>query len=226
METMEQEALAAEVVEKKRGYGFKTKMEFSNEEKAEIFLDLEDKSYEEVALAHGLDEFYKTIETRKNRISRIYKEVSKKPEKYGLTFEQAERVMRGKISRSGEELKPMVFDDKGKEDVALEMPASMNTEIKDDMDIKGMVIAVRNKALKLVMKKLNAVDAGDINSMNLVQLTTAFGTIFDKGQIVMGEATENIAVLAKIDRNMKPQDALKAILQMRETNQEAKEKKK
>ena len=50
-------------------------------------------------------------------------------------------------------------------------------------------------------------------------LATTVGILFDKGQIIQGEATENVAVLAKIKSDMSPEEMMDAVLKMREIHQ-------
>jgi hypothetical protein len=54
---------------------------------------------------------------------------------------------------------------------------------------------------------------------NLVSLAKVFGIFFDKSQILQGQATENIAIKAKISKDMSPEESLEELLKMRESRQ-------
>lgn len=83
----------------------------------------------------------------------------------------------------------------------------------------------RNKAIQILDKKLTELflDDEQLNKTNLATLATVFGILFDKTQLMTGMATENIAIQAKIDVNMKADDALELLNKMREKSAEEKE---
>lgn len=91
-------------------------------------------------------------------------------------------------------------------------------EILDPEDSKALVIGGRNKALMLLHKKMDQISKNKkaLEDLSLSQLATTVGILFDKAQIMKGEATENIAVMAKIDQNMTPEQSLDMLLKMRE----------
>lgn len=93
-------------------------------------------------------------------------------------------------------------------------------ELIDPNDTKAIVIGGRNKAAMLLHKKMDILNKNKkaLDQENIGTLAKVFGILFDKSQIVLGQATENIAVMAKIDDNMSPEDSLQAILKMREVN--------
>ena len=64
-----------------------------------------------------------------------------------------------------------------------------------------------------------------LNQQSLPALTTAFAILFDKSQIIKGEATEHVAVMGKIDSDIKPEQAIDMVLKMREIDQASKAKK-
>jgi hypothetical protein len=69
----------------------------------------------------------------------------------------------------------------------------------------------------LLNKKLNlaAKNKKELDKIPAVSLAQIASTVFDKAQIVNGEATENIALRAKIDDNITPEVALEEILKRR-----------
>ncbi|HRF71120.1 MAG TPA: hypothetical protein PKV66_06795, partial [Candidatus Pelethenecus sp.] len=83
-----------------------------------------------------------------------------------------------------------------------------------------LLLSGRKKAFQLLNLKMDRVMRNNksIDEIGITALAQTFGILFDKTQIVSGEATENIAVLAKIDKNMSSEDALASILKMREAN--------
>jgi len=76
----------------------------------------------------------------------------------------------------------------------------------------------RNLALQTLSKKLTQVysDNDQLRKVNLATLATVFGIMFDKGQLMDGLSTQNIAIQAKIDVNMTSDKALEVLNKMRE----------
>lgn len=76
----------------------------------------------------------------------------------------------------------------------------------------------RNLALQTLTKKLLEVynDPDQLSKVNLATLATVFGIMFDKGQLMDGLSTQNIAIQAKIDVNMTSDKALEVLNKMRE----------
>lgn len=76
----------------------------------------------------------------------------------------------------------------------------------------------RNLALQTLTKKLVEVynDPEQLSKVNLATLATVFGIMFDKGQLMDGLSTQNIAIQAKIDVNMTSDKALEVLNKMRE----------
>lgn len=194
--------------------------------KKDIFVDSAQLDYREIGKKYGYSALYANHATLTVKLSNIMKEVKTDPERFGLTADDVERIEAAKKLRIRGRLKPL----QGMSTRGSVLPKSekqtRNLE-KVELEIKDNLLHARAKALALLHKKLDRVAEGDnIDGIRIVELTTAFGTIFDKTQIVSGEATENVAIMAKIDSNMKPEDALKAILDMREENQVNKNSKK
>jgi hypothetical protein len=80
----------------------------------------------------------------------------------------------------------------------------------------------RNLAIQTLNKKLIELydNPETLEKTNLATLATVFGILFDKTQLMAGLATENIAIQAKIDVNMKSDDAIKELNKMREQYQD------
>lgn len=92
------------------------------------------------------------------------------------------------------------------------------SELLDPKDMKGVIIGGRNKAVMLLHKKMDRLSKNKkmLDMTPLSQIATMFGILFDKAQILTGQATENIAVMAKINKEMTPEETLAALTQMRE----------
>lgn len=76
----------------------------------------------------------------------------------------------------------------------------------------------RNLTMEVIQAKLIDVmqDPEQFKKINLATLATVFGILYDKTQLMQGLSTENIAVKATIDVNMKSDDALDELNKMRE----------
>ncbi len=98
------------------------------------------------------------------------------------------------------------------------------TPMIDPEDNKSVVIGGRNKAAMLLHKKMDRLARSNklIDAVSITQLATTFAIMFDKSQILRGEATENIAVHAKIAEDMTPEETLNQLLKFREAQNEEK----
>lgn len=76
----------------------------------------------------------------------------------------------------------------------------------------------RDTIARIIYKKLAYIEQHPkmIKELPLIQLGTMFGILFDKSQIIQGQATEHVALLSKIDKDIKPEQALDMVLKMRE----------
>lgn len=82
--------------------------------------------------------------------------------------------------------------------------------------------------MQLINKKLDHLgkDKKSLDKVGIGELAKVAGILFDKGQIIQGQSTENIAVMSKnIKTDMSPEEAMEVLLNMREVNQAKKEKK-
>lgn len=175
------------------------------DEAGRMFLNLEEKSLLEVGYLFGLDRYLKTEGSIRSAVSRARNLVLQEPEKYGVSMEKVAYIQ-GLLNGRAIVQKPETL----REERSLET-----------MDISTMVVDSRNLATKLVKKKLDHLDQSPkaLAEMSLKELIGAFHILFDKGQIIQGQATENIAVLSKININLNPDEALAAIMRMREEMQ-------
>lgn len=89
---------------------------------------------------------------------------------------------------------------------------------RDNALLLETALDVRNMTSQVLKMKLHQLltDPDALNKTNLVHLTTAFGTLVDKAQLLSGLATEHIAVSAKIDINISSDEAITQLNKMRE----------
>lgn len=191
----------------------------TDEKKGIMFRMLAEKPLYETGVEFGLDKQYSTAVAVKNRMYRLYQEVQKNPDRYGLSQDLCNTVVKIVSGRTAE--------GKGFNAHVPTLQEAQQAQIADDNDVTKLVLSGRAKAFKLLHKKLDVVGKTkkSLESVSLPQLATVAAILFDKGQIAQGQATENISVLAKIDANMSPADALAAVLRMREVNIIAKDTK-
>lgn len=180
-----------------------------DEIKGEMFKSLATKSYAEVAVDFKIDIHYNDQAAYRNAVYRIANEVRKEPERYGINKDVLDIVEAAMENRKAN---PHVTRPVEKQDYAL----------IDFTDAKAVAIGSRNKVAELLHKKMDLINGSkeELKKISLVQLTTAYGTLFDKAQIMQGQATENIAIKAKITKDMTPEESLAQLLKMREINQE------
>lgn len=179
----------------------------SDKDKGEMYKALANKSYAQVAVDFKIDIHYKSAAGYRNAVYRIAKEVEGNPEKYGVTQEVVDIVKTSAEDR--------------KSNPSHQVTETQDSALMDFSNITDVTIVGRNKMAELLHKKIDLLNSNKkaLEKVNLVQLTTAFGTLFDKARILQGEATENIAVKAKITKDMDPDEALDQLLNMREQRQ-------
>lgn len=176
-----------------------------------------DKTLAEVGFEYGLDKHYKTVEAMKVRVSTYYKKVKNDPEKYGISQELVDEV----VSKVEQRFQSMT---KSKESQPTLKEAR---ELINPSDIKGLVLGGRNKAAKLLYEKLDRMGNSKklLDGVKLGELATVMAILVDKGQILQGQSTENIAILSKNIGMLSPEEALAHVLKTREANLVEKESK-
>lgn len=189
----------------------KTSKQFEDAKKGLLFKMLASKTLYETGIEFGFDKHYKDERAVNNAVYKIYLAVKNEPEKYLITQEVVDMVVANVSNRN-----------MGKRDGVLKE----KNQALDKQDIKELVITGRKKALELVHMKMERLGKSNkkLDEVPITALAQAFGILFDKGQIIQGMATENVAVLAKIDKDIKPEDAIEMVLKMREINNVEKEK--
>lgn len=183
----------------------------TDEESAEIFKNMAYQSSYETGLKFGFEKHYKDAKSIRNAVNNIYQRVSKNPERFGISQDVMKIVKDAMANRA------LVR-------ISNNIPKA-EAEI-DSKDIKNTLSGVRDKAWMLIDRKLTRASKSNkrLDDISLQQLGTIAGIAFDKSQILSGQATENIAVMGKIEGNINPQDALDLVLRMREANVAAKQK--
>lgn len=187
----------------------------TEDKKSRIFLMCGDKNYTEVGYEFDLDKHYKSVDTMKMAVSKIYNTVKNDPELFGISIERANEVVDKVEHRKTAALKSSES----------QVPLRERNEIINASDIKSLTVGSRNKAMKIMHEKLSRMEKSKkaIDDIGLGELAKVAGILFDKGQIIQGQSTENIAVLSKnIDKNLNPDEALDMVLRMRETDMEEK----
>mgnify|MGYP001566114883 FL=1 len=168
-----------------------------------IFLHLEDKSFAEVGYLFGLDRYLKNENSMRSAITRAYNLVLDNPMKYDIAEDKA-AFIHGLVAARG---------------IAKKSPETLREEKEiEKLDISSLMLGARDLTAKLVRKKLEYLDRNPkaLKEEKLKDLGWLAGVLFDKGQIIMGQATEHIAILSNVDAKMDPDEALAAILRMRD----------
>lgn len=184
----------------------------TDDKKQRIFLMCGDMNFTEVGFQFELDKYYKSVASMKDTVQRIYNNVKNDPIKYGLDYERANTVVEKVSDRQTSGLIP-------KGTTTPDMPLREKQEILNPNDIKGLMLGSRNKAAKIIHEKLERISRSkkSIDDIGLGELAKVVGILFDKGQIIQGQSTENIAVMSKnIDSSLTPEEALATVLKMRE----------
>lgn len=185
----------------------------TDEKKGIIFRMLAEKPLYETGVSFGFDKQYATAIAVKNKVYRIYQEVKKDPERYMVSPDLCDTITSIVSNRSADKTAGPTLHEK------------QEVQADKENDINDLILTGRIKAMKLVHRKIDSMQSRrEVKAANLGQLVTAAAILFDKGQIVSGQATENIAMMAKIDSNLPPEQALELVLKMREVNVAEKEK--
>lgn len=182
-------------------------MKLSEDKKAAIFKKLASGTLYDVGLEFGFDKHYKDATAIRNRVYAIYRDVANNPEKYAVQPETVDLVVDAVSNR--------------KVATRTETPLAEKHTAIDTKDIKSMTLAGRDSAGRLIAKKLEYLEAHPkaLAAESLVNLGKIFGILFDKSQIIQGQATEHVALMGKIDTGMTPEEAIQAVLRSREQTQ-------
>lgn len=186
-------------------------MKLTQEQEAEIFRHLAYKSAYETGLEFELDKTYTDAKAVRNAVTNVYLKVKKNPAKWGVTEDVLKLVADAMANRQL---------------VQTRNNLPMAEKEIEQGDIKVLVTGVRDKTWRLIDRKLQRASKSNkkLDAIGLRELGTLAGIAFDKAQIISGQATENIALMGKIEGNINPQDALDLVLKMREATVASKQK--
>lgn len=182
---------------------YTTGIQLIEAEAARIFLNLEDHSNVEVAYLFGLDRFYTSTGSMRGAISKAYNMVLTDPMKYDIPLDKAGFIQAMVESRQ----------------IVKKDPETVRElEEMEKLDINTLMLSNRDVAAQLVRRKLEYLKGSPkaLKEEKLKDLVYVLGHLFDKGQIVQGQATEHVVFMSNLPEKMNPDEALKAILQMRE----------
>ena len=185
-------------------------MKFGLEKEAKIYKRLAIKSAAEVGLEFKFDSVYPTKNQIRTAVNNIKTKVQNNIENYkefGVTNEVVDLV---KIASAGRNVAPRDRREAMK-------------KLEIDSDIVNVLTKGRDTVFNLVNRKLDilAKSKKELAKTSLKELSVAGGILFDKAQLLKGEATEHIAVMARIDKNISADDAIKMVSEMRENNSQA-----
>jgi len=178
-------------------------MKFSKDKKIELFKLMASKTIMEVGKIYEFEKYYKSPGTIRSAVYKVYNEVKNNPEEFGITEEAYNLVVDSVAMRSISGRRKDELTGKVKMDVS-------------NATIKELTLDNRDKIARLLSKKLDMISVKDLKAMKISEFTNPYGMLFDKGQILQGQATENIAVLSKIEDGLSSKDLLDALLNQRE----------
>lgn len=188
---------------------------FNEIKKGAVFKALATKSIVQVANEFEFDKYYKSTSGMRNAVHKIYREVQHEPDKFGLSNDTVELVVGGVEARKS---------------IGLSNNTPTVREQKEDESNKNFAELAqdgRNKAIRLLHKKMDRIDNSRkrLDNVSAGELAKVYGILFDKSQIIKGEATEHVKVLSKnIDDSLTADERLDYVLKLREVNNEAKER--
>ena len=158
------------------------------------------KSLYETGLEYGFDKYYKDPKAIKGAVYRIYADLKNNPEERGINKEVYDLVVSAVSNRS------------------ISKSADILSLKENEVDIKKLILSNRDKLANLLSKKLDDIGSSKkkLAAVSLPQISIALCQIFDKGQIVQGQATEHIAHLSKLEEGLSAKDLLTAVLSQRE----------
>lgn len=181
-------------------------MKLSDTVKRAIFKALASKSQYAVGLEFNFDKHYKDNVAINNAVNKIYRQVRDNPEKYAVSQELIDMVEQGMESRRtlGTQARS-------------EVTTNAESRSLENMTSKELVIGARSKIWVLLHKKIDQMGKSrrDFNKESLMSLAKVAGIVFDKAQIASGEATEHIAIRAKVDPEMPVEQMLEHMIHIK-----------
>jgi len=181
-------------------------------QKGMAYKQLASKTMLEVGKEFGLDKVSKTENGVRKRVSDLANEVLADPAKFGISEEVVALVQKAKRERYSPKIAAAIRH--GRDTVML----SDKADPYKGLEVTDLVASSSKKVLIALNKKLDWVLKSPANLKNtpLAVLNITAGTMFDKFRITRGEATEHIAMKAKISTDMSAKDKIDLVLKMRE----------
>lgn len=169
-------------------------------QKRAIFKALSGKSQFHVAREFGFEKEHKSNSAQIAQVNKVYREVKENPEKFAISQEVLNMVEQAMEARR----------------TARSAPLEVLQDVQ--VDEKQLVVGAGRKAWILLNRKLDYLGKNKeaFQEESLMNIAKMAGITFDKSQIVKGEATEHIALKAKIDQNITPEQAIEQLLKFRE----------
>ncbi len=180
---------------------YPTSKDLLGAEAGKMFLALKDKSLIEVGYLFGLDRWYKNEASMKSAVMRAYSTVLENPKQWDIEEKEAGLIQGIVQSRNVNKKEPETLRETQKGDILSEV-----------LQARDISVRLMKKSLEYLEKHPKA-----LKTQNIVSLAKVMGILFDKGQIVSGQATENIAVMSNLPDKIDPIEAMKAIMSMRES---------
>jgi hypothetical protein len=179
---------------------YSTVKELIEKHGGEIFLALGKGTALEVAKEYGFGSYYKNERSMKSAVMRAFNIVRDEPNKWGISLESVKEVEKSIKDRA---------------------PKQTSIIEVEKQDLGTLLTGTRDLAGQLIRRKLDQLDKDPkaLQAEKLKDLGWLFGVLFDKGQIMAGKATEHVALMSNIPDHLDPDEALKAIMQMREEMQ-------
>lgn len=177
-------------------------MQLTEIEKRSIFKALATKGQLAVGTEFGLDKHYSKPANVVNLVNRVYKEIRNDPEKFAIAPEVVSLVVKSMEERSK----------RGR-------PASNELDIiPGKVNERDLVLGARHKAWVLLNKKLDYLGKHPkaFKAESIMSIAKLAGIVFDKAQIVSGEATEHISLKAHIEEGISSQQAVEQLMKFRE----------
>lgn len=176
----------------------------TNDQKYGLFKLLEKRSLYEAGLEFGLDKNYKTAASMNAAVYKIYSAIKNDPTRFGADMDVVNKVVSAVSTRG-----------KYRDNIALTLREKQ--EIAQN-DVKELLLDTRNVSLQMLRNKLYSIgkEKKAMENLSLSEIAKVFGILFDKGQLISGQATEHIAHLSKISENLSPQEMLDAVINQRE----------
>lgn len=181
---------------------------FSKEDKIKIYKACGSKSVLEVGYDWNLDKYLTNPRSIRNKINGIYLEVRNNPEIFKVSEEVMKMVELARSERTSAK----------RTDI---QTVSEKNSVLEEKDIKELVSSASKKSWILLHKKLDDLLKHPrlLRKQQLAPLAIMSGMTFDKGRLVMGESTENIAMKSKIDKDLGSKELLDILLKAKENNE-------